>query len=468
MLLVVFHFIRRHWVSCIARASRAWRAILRLVADPPPPLTSEQLKTREEEFISSIDRDAVCALASRYNHQKPCRIINSARGSFNVCFFVHFYTTGTKWVVRIPIEPAIYNVWEKLQSEVATMRYIESHTKIPVPRIHAYGRSRMINCGSATQAFLIIDWVSGRSLDMKSLVKATRERRNHFYSDLIDVLAQLRRLEFPVAGSLMPNFKGGSEPVGKGAPRATFNSATQLVHQNCNVLSETYRLPTEELSRQTAELEIFALDSLEKQVPNVVDARWDDGPFVLTHTDLRCANIIIDDDFRIRGVIDWEWASTVPRQFFTPPLWITGHALEPIHGISLDMFSEFRDVLHAKGGTSRDYEQLLHDWDFDQKLTLPMAQILRHPSSLLHVFYTFIYPGLFLEPRDKVVAKFFKDDENGALAIEVQRRIDISKRYTQYLKDNGLFVEDEESQKLREWLAKGRELERKLGLTRSN
>lgn len=306
-----------------------------------------------------------------------------------------------------------------------------------------------------------------------TLIKATQERRNHFYSELIDILAQLRKLEFPMAGSLMPDPNGGLEPVigqllsitinelqieGKRVPQSTHTSATRFAKQQHHLLSETYRLPIEELSRETAELELFAFDALAKQIPNVFDSQHDNGPFVLTHTDLRCANLIVDDDFHIQGVIDWEWAQTVPRQLFTPPTWITGHDVESLRGVWLDLAPEFWSLLQAKGRASRDYNQLLEDWDFRQKLTLPVAQIFWHPSSLVSVFYLFIYPELFRESRDKVVSEFFERDENGTLRLEVKRRIDGSERYTQYLKDNGLFVTDEYPQQLAEWVAKGHEL----------
>lgn len=49
------------------------------------------------------------------------------------------------------------------------------------------------------------------------------------------------------------------------------------------------------------------------------------------------------------------------------------------------------------------------------------------------------------------------------LALEVQRLLDNSDRYTQYLKDSELFTPDEEAQRVREWLKKARELEEKLG-----
>ncbi len=104
-------------------------------ADPQYPLTSEQEEQQTEAFIQSIDPTAVCSLASRHNGSRPCRFFRDAtRGSFNICFFVEFPENDeiggdgdsagaglTRWVVRIPIAPRIENVWDKLQSEVATM-----------------------------------------------------------------------------------------------------------------------------------------------------------------------------------------------------------------------------------------------------------------------------------------------------------------------------------------------------------
>lgn len=87
------------------------------------PLTKEQRYQRRDDFIASINRDAVAALASRYNNDKHCIVSADVKhGIYNVCFFVTFPDDGTEWVVRIPISPSISEVWAKLQSEVATMQ----------------------------------------------------------------------------------------------------------------------------------------------------------------------------------------------------------------------------------------------------------------------------------------------------------------------------------------------------------
>lgn len=86
------------------------------------PRTAEQIEEDLKAFIDSIDPSAVCRLASRHNSSKTCRIFRDpANGSYNVCYFVEF-EGGTQWVVRIPLEPSISNVWDKVQSEVATIR----------------------------------------------------------------------------------------------------------------------------------------------------------------------------------------------------------------------------------------------------------------------------------------------------------------------------------------------------------
>lgn len=50
-----------------------------------------------------------------------------------------------------------------------------------------------------------MDCVAGANLDKKLLTTADLEHRRHFYLQLLDILAQLRTLEFPRIGSLVPS-----------------------------------------------------------------------------------------------------------------------------------------------------------------------------------------------------------------------------------------------------------------------
>jgi len=45
------------------------------------------------------------------------------------------------------------------------------------------------------------------------------------------------------------------------------------------------------------------------------------GGFRLFPQDLRPANVILDEDLRVVGVIDWEFVYAAPAEFIFDPLW---------------------------------------------------------------------------------------------------------------------------------------------------
>lgn len=116
----MFHglgWLRHFWKSSLGHVFRC--------GPPSPfnlrPLTDQQSKLKADEFIKSIDTDAVRALASKYTGGLPCSIRCRHQGSFNVCFVLDF-PDDTARLVRLPIEPVVHDVWDKVCSEVYTMQ----------------------------------------------------------------------------------------------------------------------------------------------------------------------------------------------------------------------------------------------------------------------------------------------------------------------------------------------------------
>lgn len=126
------------WI--IVLISRLWRRLLPLTDAPDTTqkpittgagdatpndeylaLTDDEIAKASDHFVESLLPSKIEALASRYNGNKSCHITGQARGSYNTCFFVRF-DNAEEWVVRIPIEPALYNPWDALLSEVATIK----------------------------------------------------------------------------------------------------------------------------------------------------------------------------------------------------------------------------------------------------------------------------------------------------------------------------------------------------------
>lgn len=317
-------------------------------------------------------------------------------------------------------------------------------------------------------AYVILDYVPGRSLDLASFfLNESRQSRSRFYSQLIDVLAELRSQEFDQAGSLMLDPDGrstctlgpslslqlndleGDQGV-QSIPKGPFSSGSDFASHCFQILEEKYRSPVSDMSLFTAQLEVFALHDMKQRIYELTAGPDDGGPFVLAHPDLRWSNIIVDEDLTIRGIIDWEWASTIPRQFFMPPTWIAGRPPEWITGVHYRIeFGWFRDVLVAKAETSGPCRQLAREWGprLPKQVAFPLAVLLRHHSHFLALYYKAIFPHFYKGRLEETLAQFFAaDGDNGPFSLDVQQRLANSRRYTQYLQDKGWYTPLEPAQ----------------------
>ncbi|KPM42307.1 hypothetical protein AK830_g4277 [Neonectria ditissima] len=166
-----------------------------------------------------------------------------------------------------------------------------------------------------------------------------------------------------------------------------------------------------------------------------------DTIFCLYHTDFRAENIIVDDKLHLRGIIDWEFSELVPQLTFVPPLWITGHDPKSI-GTKASLLSEFLSVLSSKKHISSSHSQLAQELDFKDDSQLSVAHVLRDPAETEFLFYEFIFPEQYGEPREDPIPAFFQHPENEELRQFVQQRVRASEPYTQYIKDNDLVDEE--------------------------
>ncbi|KAM3507649.1 hypothetical protein MY10362_001655 [Beauveria mimosiformis] len=433
-------------------------------------------KQRRDDFIASINKGAVAALASRFHNNERCTVSSDVKhGSYNVCYFVTFPADGTEWVVRIPISPLISDVWTKVQSEVATMQYVQRETQIPVPTVHGYGHGeRLTEDASTLQAFLIMDKMPGKSLRSREFSAISRESRVFLFAQLGDILGQLQQLHFPRSGSLFPDSKSSAKftmgnslhliendnAVNAGGyekSSATFSHAFDAVKGMFTILKQNYEIPVAgDSPDDTIKHELFAIDSLASSLSDSTHPFWSrDTPFMLSHGDLRCENIMVDENMNIKAIIDWEWVVILPQQLCTPPLWV--------YGLNTSGNSRDREVIEDfQSAITQDntYCEYLQYWRSNEQ-HLPIAQILRYPHFLTDIYYADVFPRLHSDPFSVVETSFFADEEHGK---ELQERLAAAERYNEYLKENGLYVEDEISEEQQEWIKKADEVLLRLKL----
>jgi len=81
----------------------------------------------------------------------------------------------------------------------------------------------------------------------------------------------------------------------------------------------------DQLSSATNTGAISDLQLLRSFAGMIPDPAFDGAPFYLCHPDLGYQNILVDADGNVTGIVDWDNASTRPRQcsFACYPSWIT-------------------------------------------------------------------------------------------------------------------------------------------------
>jgi hypothetical protein len=238
------------------------------------------------------------------------------------------------------------------------MRYVAANTTIPVPHVYHYGTAAENPTGLGP--FIIMDYIEHHQNMSRELLDPERaadkrpildpnisaEKLEFLYSQTASILLQLSFLMFPRIGSLVEK-EGRTFISVKGRPLIV-NMNDLVVHTNapasilpsqpCASASEWYRALADMHMAQLAFQRNDAVedegDARDKYVARQLfrklaaerrlasDPKSDDG-FTLFSEDFRPANILLDEDLRVVGVIDWEFAYAAPTQFsFDPPWWL--------------------------------------------------------------------------------------------------------------------------------------------------
>ncbi|KAH0594388.1 hypothetical protein MHUMG1_07738 [Metarhizium humberi] len=317
-----------------------------------------------QRFIASIDQSEILKLASSYHDNEPCQVFQPVKhGSFNVCFFVQFATPSSdgvpdRWVVRLPIPEEVPWIDEKMDVEIATMKYVAANTTIPVPRIRAHSSAKN---SPIKMAFIIMDYIKGKNLrelgfpkDLDVWYSGTTQptkAREKMYQNLAQVYIQLRQLEFPEIGALglpkedhdqsirvrhrplcieiLLQQREDLAPASRFPEHKTFKTSKEYVDALLWLGENLLDKGTNSMLDIRGERGLYASHDFRRFVmESWLDAAQDCGPFVLVHGDLAIQNLLWDDDLNLVAVLDWEWSSVMPLQFFVPPPWLDGSSID--------------------------------------------------------------------------------------------------------------------------------------------
>lgn len=320
----------------------------------------------------------------------PFQLNAPVAGAFNVVFRMEF-KHGGQVVMRIPVPGVAMFPEEKVRNEVAVMRYLQAHTAIPIPFILHWGTAE--ECPGNLGPFIIMEYTEHAfnmtaALNTPGKVREDRpvldpnisiERLELLYGQVADILLQLYQLPFPKIGSLAEVEDDEWDVIQR---PLTFNM-NQLVQLGTLPRSKLPTSTFETSSSYFASLADLNIDHLALQrndaIGDAADCRrryisrhlfrklargsrlsskeYENGPFRLWCDDLRPSNILLNADYQIVAVIDWEFTYAAPAEYSqSPPWWLlieqpefwTDKGMEEWTKIYGDRLNIFLRVLRAR------------------------------------------------------------------------------------------------------------------------
>ncbi|KAK2879956.1 hypothetical protein FQN49_000715 [Arthroderma sp. PD_2] len=314
-------------------------------------------------LVDKIDTSALTSRASSLRMGLPCRVVSPLRydrasrssvmGGMNYHVELQF-DDGVSWIARIRRSNAT-SPPPKLRdaimsSEVSTLRFLEK-LDIPTPRVFDFALESESVAGVG---YILMEKMPGKSLPR---CNPSKDQREKIISQVADVFIELEKYPFQSMGSL----RGNREPViGSFARESLTESVDEEIHavgpcsSRKEYLEKSVRLTLSLIMREEMYtacpvdayiIHLFLLDSIDALCS--AQAVPDNGRFYLKHPDDKGDHILVDDDYNITAIIDWEWAYTAPKSVaFNSPM-----AIFPV--------GDFYDGLTTPGEEEVLFAQLL-------------------------------------------------------------------------------------------------------------
>ncbi|KAF8067847.1 hypothetical protein FPV67DRAFT_1780866 [Lyophyllum atratum] len=289
-------------------------------------------------------------VAVERHFEEPCQLEKLSEGGYHKVYnILHSDGTPLDAVVRVacPAFPI-----DKLESEVATYKYLAAHTKIPVPDIYAWNSDASNPVGAE---YLIMQKVPGASAS-DSWESLPDEVRTTVVSEVAQHVMEIFSLRFDSAGSLYwapqsNDFRVGpiiSTPFYRALDgvvripghiqarvidpnRGPFSNVSgylsSFLNAELDFLSEHRLFALSELGDGSSAMGEHRLEQGERvikkaielcsiypgDIPILDNVRTPEKLFSLRLDDFRLSNIMIDvNTGRVTGLLDFEGATTAP------------------------------------------------------------------------------------------------------------------------------------------------------------
>lgn len=323
-----------------------------------------------QSLLAKIDVTALVSAASKARDGLQCTVpaltcnsdgkldlelVRSQIGGQN-CHVDIKFEDGIVWLARIrmndPLLPPQSTQMHIFASEVATLKFLEK-TAIPAPKVYTYAAESDAN--PIGLSYMLMEKLPGAPLQWD---RATSGQRSEVLGQLADIFLELEKSPLPLSGSLSLGSHDVAIVSGF-AQTALFSSPEQTLGPFETVESSLRAMILQQQDQiVNGELSSLAVDNYlshcwrDEMIAHVGTHCRKHGPgFFLKHFDDKGDHILVDNDFQITGIIDWEFASTEPKVFaFSTPcmLWPVGDFYDGKNELSAEEI-EFAQIFEARG-----------------------------------------------------------------------------------------------------------------------
>ncbi|KAI1656725.1 hypothetical protein F4813DRAFT_397310 [Daldinia decipiens] len=283
-------------------------------------------ETRQiDELCRRIDSAKLCARASLCRGGIPCTANLSAKnlpvmmGGQN-CHAEITFDDNVKWLARFrlsnisspPIECRDYI----LRSEAATMDFLQKHTRIPSPKVFDWACESDPSNPLGRVGYILMEKMEGKPLDWQG---ATPPQREKVMQQLVDIFLEIEKHPFDMMGSIVTandptrhEIQGIAHHevycLGITGPLDPFHSSLE----GAGALIKLYlaMIASGEIEANHP-IDVFLMHRFRLDLLNDIgEDAPSGGPFFLKHPDDKGDHILVNEDFDIVGMIDWEWCQT--------------------------------------------------------------------------------------------------------------------------------------------------------------
>ncbi|KAF5627809.1 kinase-like domain protein [Fusarium tjaetaba] len=301
----------------------------------------DELHGRALAVLDKLNWDHLLSLSSALNNGVPCTFSQKfSIGHFNMVRRIDF-TDGTSWVARVRLlefrtvfgDREVPDVASALKVEVSSMKFFKTKTSIPVPVVHSYSVDTDTEVGAP---YVLMDYIHGTvatelrdANEYEAGLFGTPDQDRAFRNQMAEIQATLSSFKFSQIRSLYQDketsdfFIGPETETGKGPWSSSLEYYEDISNHALQVCVQ-HASPDVNTASSFANPILFRhLMSLYRQQNPCKES------FSLVNRDFGAHNLLVNEEFQIVGVIDFDGVMAAPIEVVAQYPVLTGLSREP-------------------------------------------------------------------------------------------------------------------------------------------